>query len=126
MNKLKKLDKVLINGKSINYFETSSGDIRFDIDLTDVDYLHIEDNGIQIPRNIIGLEIVDLQDASGSYAYHIPEGILLYFKPNSTQSKNITNKWEKISVLDFAPSLINYFQGCVPSYMSGYNKIFNP
>ena len=124
-NKIKRLNKVAINGEKIKITKTSSGDIVFQLSLPNIKDLHIQDNGIKILPSQLGLENVNLQDGTGSNAYHIPEGILIHYKPALSSFKQTNNKWEKISVLDFAPSLIKSFNGSVPSYMKGEKGLFD-
>ena len=73
----------------------------------------------KISFNEIGLEAVNIQDKTGSYAYHIPEGILLIFNG----AKN--NDLPKFVMLDeIAPSILNHFKVKRPVYMKkGYNLI---
>ena len=121
---LANLDKILVNGKRINHYKTSSGDIRFDIHLTDIDELYVEDSGKKISPKEIGIENINLQDASGSYAYHIPQGIMLYYKPDKAKAGKRFGEWKAVSVLDFCPSLISNFGGQVPNYMKGDRTLF--
>ena len=113
----------MINGEKIQHFITSTGDVRFEIKLYDVDHLSIIDNGTQISNEALGVGSADLQDGANAYAYHIPEGILLYLKGSKTKRK--TNRgFEKASVLDFTPSLLRYFDQPIPFYMQGQNSLF--
>lgn len=121
---LNRLQDILINGKKIEYFQTGTGEIRFVIDLINIDQLKVEDSGKSISPQSIGIENVDLQDASSAYAYHIPQGIMLHYKPSEAVDDRVSN-WESISALDFCPSLINSFGGQVPSYMKGNKSIFH-
>ena len=118
---LSKLKNILINGKNINVFETSTGDFRLDIKLVNQNSLAVYNNNIKIDAKQIGIDNVHLQDASGSYAYHIPEGILLYYKSNCNIEKQRDKTWEPVSALDFAPSLLKKFSKEIPSYMKKEN-----
>lgn len=121
--KLSQLKNISINGKNINTFLTSTGDIRLSLKLTEVDNLDIQDSGKTINSNAIGVEVINLQDASGAYAYHIPDGILMHYGPKNKVNHS-DDEWTKISVLDFAPSIINSFGGISPNYMSGDKNLF--
>lgn len=118
---LSKLKNILINGQNINVFETSTGDIRLDIDLVNQESLSIYNNNIKIDPKQIGIDNVHLQDAAGSNAYHIPEGILLHYKSNHNIKKQIDKTWKPVSVLDFTPSLMKKFTKKIPSYMQKEN-----
>ncbi len=124
IKKLERLENIKVNEKKVNFHVTSTNDVRFDLDLTNVDTLSVSENGEDISASEIGIEIVDLQDASGSYAYHIPQGILLHYQPEKPLNAKAGTNWDKVSVLDFAPSLIKKFEGRVPGYMQGENILF--
>ncbi len=119
VDKIKKLDQVLINGKKIQYFLTHTGEIRFEIGLTNLPELIVTDNGTNISPSEIGIKNVDLQDAAGSYAYHVPEGILLHYTASKNSSKvDNENTWTEVSALDVAPSILAKFGKKAPSYMN--------
>lgn len=118
---LKGLDNILVNGRKIKHKITSTSDVSFAIDLTNQQDFKIYNDGVLISNQDIGLENVDLQDASGSYAYHIPQGILMHFVPGVVKSDRQRQKWHEISVLDFAPSILRKFKKKVPAYMQQEN-----
>ena len=64
---------------------------------------------------------INLQDASGSYAYHIPEGILLHYIPSQKINLDINRPWRSVSALDFTPSILEKFGLQIPSYMQKEN-----
>lgn len=117
---ISQLDNIYINGQKITYHFTSTGDIRFEIILVDVEELEVLENGVKLNPYELGIEIVNLQDASGAYAYHIPHGILIKYTPNRAYSKD----WRSVSTLDFCPSIIMSFGGDVPNYMKGDSGLF--
>ena len=57
---------------------------------------------MQIDMRRMGLDNVNLQDASGSYAYHIPEGILLHFNAKNKRIRVPQDRWTAVNALDFA------------------------
>lgn len=121
---LDQLDKISINGEKIKFFVTSSGDVRFEIALVEVDALTIYHDGKRISEKDLGVRIVNLQDAAGSYAYHIPQGILLHYIPKNYSAKENSHNWRPVSTLDFCPSLIKSFGIKKPDYMKGDQKLF--
>lgn len=123
--KIKRLQNIRINDTVINYFVTSTGDIRFDINLTNIDRLQVHEAGREISPRDLGIELVELQDASGSYAYHIPKGILIRYNPAKIQRPRKANQWGDLSALDFAPSLLKKFNCQIPAYMNGDSTVFN-
>lgn len=79
----------------------------------------ITHNNVKIECGLVGLEAVDIQDESGSYAYHIPEGILLvYGATNSNPDQN------KILTTQIAPSILHHFNIEIPDYMEKPLLIF--
>ena len=90
IKKLDKLKEIFINGKNVTYKITNTGEIVFQISLINQDKLSIVDGDQFIDSNDIGIDNVNLQDAAGCYAYHIPEGILLHYNP-----KKITLLYQK-------------------------------
>ena len=124
IDRLKKLKNIHINGKNINFKITGTGEIIFDISLINQENLIIIDNKKKISSKEIGIDNVNLQDAAGCYAYHIPEGILIHYDPSKILKKVSKQDWNSVSVLDFAPSLLNKFNKKIPSYMK-IEKLFN-
>lgn len=118
---LSRLKKIFINGQHIDVFETSTGDIRLEIILINQSSLAVYDGDTQIDPKQIGIDNVHLQDASSAYAYHIPEGILLHYKPGHHAGHQRDQAWQPVSALDFAPSLIKKFARETPSYMQKEN-----
>ena len=118
---LNKLKNIFVNGKNVNVFETSTGDIRLEISLINQSSLDVYDGDMKIDPGQIGIDNVHLQDASSAYAYHIPEGILLHYKSGRNVEKQKDQTWQPVSVLDFAPSLMKKFALQIPSYMQKEN-----
>lgn len=65
----------------------------------------------------IGLKNTEIEDKSGTTAYHIPEGILIQYSPLRVQAVSTSNRAD-ISVNDIAPSLLRNFAINLPGYMS--------
>ena len=124
-SKLGRLKSITINGSKINIYKTSSKDIRLDIDLVNQPSITILDGNKMVEPSKIGIENVHLQDASGSYAYHIPEGILLHYNPKQLDKFISFDKWNNVSALDFAPSILKKFAVEIPSYMQKENIFIN-
>lgn len=120
-NKLKRLDNILVNGQPIHVFITSSGDIRLSIGMVNQSSLSIFEGSKKIEPKEIGIDNINLQDASGSYAYHIPEGILLHYIPSQKINLDINRPWRSVSALDFTPSILEKFGLQIPSYMQKEN-----
>lgn len=124
VGKLSALSELSVNGSNIKYRVTSTGDIRFELKLVNLNELNIDFRGKRINPVSVGLELVHLQDASGANAYHIPEGIFLRYDPKSDTLNTGNSSWRQISVLDVAPSILKDFMVGVPGYMSGETGLF--
>ncbi len=115
-----RIQRIKVNGCPIGVWRTASDDVRLEVSLVNQKSIEIVDGNKTVSPREIGIENVHLQDASGSYAYHIPEGILIHYAP-SKLNKADKEKWTSISALDFAPSLLEKFGVCTPSYMKSEN-----
>ncbi|MEM8751213.1 MAG: hypothetical protein AAGF28_13010 [Pseudomonadota bacterium] len=123
--KLRKVEGFKINGSGIVCEFLGQGDVRLDIQINNVDEVHVTDaTGASLNAADIGVEKIDLQDASGSYAYHIPEGILIQYDGMGDGVGNESGDWRQISALDVAPSILNNFDIAAPSHMAGDRSLF--
>jgi hypothetical protein len=68
-----------------------------------------------IPLAELGLEPLMIDDASGTCAYHIPEGTLFVYRPDRRPAPGAPRV--QASFLDVAPWLLENFAVPVPSYM---------
>jgi hypothetical protein len=121
---LKPLNDIEINGHKISYNVVSSGEVRFDFSLENIDKVTVLDKNVLIDSKIIGINNFKIQDESGSYAYHIPQGVLIEYIPNKMKIQNKISHWQEVSALDFAPSLIRAHCGNLPAYMTGNSQLF--
>lgn len=123
-SKLALMENLSINGRKINSNITSTGDIMLDFQLVNVSEIEVLDNGKKLNPSVVGLQIIDIQDASAAYAYHTPKGILIYYRPDCRNLLSGDQLWKSSSVLDIAPSLLNSFGCDIPSYMNGEKDAF--
>ena len=70
------------------------------------------------PRTLasLGLEAVEIEDRSGTTAYHVPEGILAVYDPTRPPPANGTRP--EVSVLEVAPTLLQTLGVDPPSCMT--------
>jgi len=138
--KLEKLNSISINNTHISRDYLHTGDVRLLLGIKNAQSLEIRgQDGQEINPNDLGVTNIDVQDASSSYAYHIPEGILIEYKAGGASSaeygnmdknigknidKNIDKEWRQISALDVAPSVLKNFGIEKPSYMQGDGGLF--
>jgi hypothetical protein len=62
-----------------------------------------------------GLENTEIEDKSGTSAYHIPEGCLFIYDPRDQSAKPAR---PEVSTLEIAPALLRNFRVEVPRYMA--------
>jgi hypothetical protein len=67
------------------------------------------------PLRAVGLQAVEIDDRSGTTAYHVPDGVLAIYDPARPTS---TNQRPEVSVLEVAPTLLTRFGIEPPSYMT--------
>lgn len=119
---LENAKKIRINGSNLDINFLGSGDVLIVVNIGNADDLLVVDgSNNRIEPSSIGIEIVDLQDAAGCNAYHIPEGIFVLYGHHKNNNPN----WERVSTLDIAPSILNNFGLTVPNYMKGNRSLFS-
>ncbi len=69
------------------------------------------------PIASLGLETVEIEDRSGTTAYHVPEGILAVYDPAHPPAVNGSSR-PKVSVLEVAPALLRSLGVDPPTYMA--------
>jgi len=78
--------------------------------------LHYQGNELSLET--MGFENSVIEDETGQNAYHIQEGSLMVFRPDSTGTRQIRDRRE-ISLLDVAPSILHSLGLRPPDYMTG-------
>lgn len=68
--------------------------------------------GKSIDPVAVGLEIVPIQDQTGSYAYHIPEGLLLVYNGTGNQPSG-----QCVDTTEIAPAILKNFGVRIPAHM---------
>lgn len=109
------VNSLTINGKPLqvaelgnNIFQLKLGHENLNDDATIVRL-----NGQQRGLSELGLVNMPIQDETGSYAYHVPHGILIAYDPAERQGQDRGT----ISTQDIAPSLLANFGVSRPGYM---------
>lgn len=77
--------------------------------------LEVSLDGAAIDPKSVGLKNLHLQDAAGSNAYHIPEGMLLVYDPKEPAAPSATSSG--ISTTEIAPSIMRNFMVDRPGHM---------
>jgi hypothetical protein len=66
-----------------------------------------------------GLKAVEIEDRSGTTAYHVPEGVLFVYDPRRDVSPaELAAGRPRISTLEIAPALLEAFGVPRPDYMA--------
>lgn len=63
----------------------------------------------------LGLRNVEIQDKSATFAYHIPQGVLVSYDPQ--KQRGLSSERRSISTTEIAPAILNNFGITPPSYM---------
>jgi hypothetical protein len=109
------LSKLHINNAPIDFLDLGNNifQIFFQLENPDETQLNISLNGQTKSLDEMGLAITVIEDESGSYAYHIPEGILLIFDPNQSRAEDRG----VIPTTAIAPAMLANFNVQPPAYM---------
>jgi hypothetical protein len=70
------------------------------------------------PRSLasLGLETVEIEDRSGTTAYHVPEGVLAVYDPTRPPPADTVRP--EVSVLEVAPTILQTLGVDPPPYMT--------
>ena len=112
-----KLPTVRINGEPIIHSEHTEGVfmVKFGHINLDEDTLSVEVEGKPIDWRSAGLKVTPIQDATGSYAYHVPEGIVLVWDPEDERAETVN---ETIPTQAIAPAMLQAYGVTPPAHMS--------
>ena len=109
------LKDLTINGEHVEFREQEAGFFAIDFGQKNLkeEVALLGDEKISFAE--LGLENIQIEDKSGSTAYHIPEGILVIYDPTDITTKEGITKIPSTAV---APALLKNFGVDVPAYMS--------
>ena len=111
------LGTVQIGGQPLTF--KRSGDGFFSLDFGQAN-LHDHPDAVTIagrPHALaaLGLETVEIEDRSGTTAYHVPEGVLAVYDPARPPATGGTRP--EVSVLEVAPAILQTLGVAPPPYM---------
>ncbi|WP_209349132.1 alkaline phosphatase family protein [Pontixanthobacter sp. CEM42] len=112
-----KLGALNINGHHIVVDELGSGILRLELKAENLEALEVDFEGERIDPAAFGLKNLELQDAAGANAYHIPDGIMLIYDP-AKLADNESFEEHRISTVEVAPSILKTFDIERPNYMA--------
>jgi hypothetical protein len=109
------LSKLCINNIPVDFSDLGNNifQIFFQVENPDENQLIITLDGQTKSLTEMGLAITVIEDESGSYAYHIPEGIFLVFDPNQPKAEDRGI----IPTTAIAPAMLANFNIKPPAYM---------
>lgn len=112
------LQSVAIDGKPLRFKRRSRGFFSIDFGQPNLhgrkDVLTLA--GDPRPLRTLGLESVEIEDRSGTTAYHQPQGVLAIYDP-WTDLPSDAGARREVSVLEVAPAWLEHFGLERPSYM---------
>ena len=113
---LEEISKITIDGNRIEYEKYAKGVIRLKFGQVNLmsDEICILKDGIKIDIGQLGLANIEIQDETGSYAYHVPEGILLVYFPGLNCTEDLQ---ETVSTSMIAPMLLKSLKIKAPAHM---------
>ena len=114
----RELMKVQLVDQPLRYRRTDDG--FFAMDLGHANMHHrptpVRYGGGRHPLAEFGMKAVEIEDRSGTTAYHVPEGILAVYDPRGMAAR--TTDRPRISTLEIAPALLSGCGVAPPSYMA--------
>ena len=102
-----------ICGKGLTVEPLGEGVYRMEFSMVNMPAIEVFYQGERVDPKKFGIVNVDLQDAAGANAYHIPEGMMAVYDPKKASSKNVN----RISTLEVTPSVLANFGIKSPAYM---------
>jgi hypothetical protein len=112
------LKQFQIDGELLSHRESHGGFFSLDFGHKN---LHLREGAIAslrgrlMPLNELGLANVEIEDKSGTSAYHTPQGALIIYDPSDGKPRS-THRTQ-VSTLELAPSILRNYGLEVPSYM---------
>ena len=111
-----KLNAVTINGMPLKHVEHEHCvfTIKVGHPNLDSDSIEVKMDGQVFAPEQVGMKNTLIPDSTGSYAYHIPEGVMLIYDPNEPNAEKPDTK---LSTTEIAPAILRNYGLDVPSYM---------
>jgi hypothetical protein len=114
----RELRKVHLVDKPLRYRRTDGGFFAMDLGHANMHTrpTPVRYGGGRHPLAEFGMKAVEIEDRSGTTAYHVPEGILAVYDPRGMASR--TADRPRISTLEIAPALLTGCGVAPPAYMA--------
>lgn len=110
---LQNVGALSICGKGLTVDPLGEGVYRMEFSMVNMPTIEVFFQGERVDPKEFGIVNVDLQDAAGANAYHIPEGMMAVYDP-----KQVAGEYTNcISTQEVAPSVLENFGISRPAYM---------
>jgi len=113
-----RLDNISINGVKLSYHAHEGNVFQIKLGQANLndDEIVVRDGSEPIDYRSIGMVNTKIDDATGSYAYHIPDGLMLIYDPKAPEGQRAETR---MSTTEVAPMILRNFGVEVPAYMGG-------
>jgi hypothetical protein len=106
-----------VNGEPVEVAEHASN-----VFMVKMGQMNLDESGIEVrirdralDWRALGLHNQVIEDATGSYAYHVPGGLLLVYDPANRRDQRVASA---VPTTEIAPMVLRNFGVAVPTYMS--------
>ena len=114
---LQNIGDLFINGKSIDVLNLGSNVLRMEFCLVNQRIESVDYKGKSVAPAKFGISCIEMMDAAGANAYHIPQGMLMVYDPKSPEAS--FGDIRKISTREVAPSIpVSYTHLTLPTIYS--------
>lgn len=111
-----RLSRLKVAGHPVSFRSVGHGLVSLDFGQDNLDSsATAELDGTTMRFSDLGLTNVEIEDKSGTSAYHIPAGCLFIYDPRQQRAPSASR--EQVSTLDIAPSILGNFGIQRPAYM---------
>lgn len=109
------LNRITIAGRPLEFRQKENGFFSFDLGQKNLKEKVIQFDGTNYSFDETGLANMEIDDHSGTNAYHIPEGILVIYDP---QDKKVKTEITQIPSTALVPSILKNFDIPSPAYLN--------
>lgn len=112
-----RLDAIWVNGKTITYVEHEGNVFMVELGFTNLedDEIDVRFGGKAVDYRKLGMRNITIEDETGAYAYHIPEGLMFIHDPSDLTNANRSKT--TMSTTEITPLILKNFGVDVPAYM---------
>ncbi|WP_164662057.1 hypothetical protein [Tropicibacter sp. Alg240-R139] len=112
---LQNIGGLSINGRSIQIDDLGENVIRMEFSIANEHLEQVTYKGETADPKTFGLTCMELLDAAGANAYHVPDGMLMVYDHLSPEAQRMNPM--KISTREIAPAVLQNFGVTPPGYM---------